>query len=339
MLKNFDPVVADGGRDRAKKFYEKIKAISEAREEFDKTLENERLDGSTIVADMFGEIGYDEELQAVQEYLLAQICILNGIESKPYLKKSSRIKSNINPMDPEFIEGSSLWGKYDEMFPQEEVTFKARFLTALCTHYITILDDIVEVYTRKPFEKKKHKALKQCANRFVDLMIAMLEDEDYSKEMSHIVFEIMAVDKGYESAFALLRDNKGVVKCFDGDIDWSQQKMITKIMKAAFNTTTNSRGVIKPKIRIDDDDDIFDDRQLCQGLVRMLGSSIIAYNQKKPHLSVLYRAWSMSKPYIETRFKHVGADPNLNQGCRALEFWAFITDDPCVKKFVHDLIR
>ena len=338
MLKNYDPEESVD-RKRAQKFYEKIKAISDAREEFDKALESEKLDGSTIVSDMFGDIGYDEELQAVQEYLLAQICILNGVKPKPYIKKSSRIKRNINPTDPEFIEESTLWGKYDEMFPQDEAVFKARFITALGTHYITILNDIVDMYTGKAFKKKRGKALKQCAKRFVDMMLAMLNDDDYSDELQHIIFEVMAIDKGTDTAFASLKDSKMIIKCFDGDLEWSDRKLITKIMKSAFNTATNSRGVIKPKIQIDEDDDILKDHQLSQGIVRMLGSSVIAYNRKKPHLSPLYRAWSLSKPYIETKFKHVNADPNLNQGCRTLEFWAFVTDDPCVKKFVHELIH
>lgn len=339
MLKD-NRVVTEDGLTRARKFYKRLKAINDAREEFDKTLESEKLDGSTIVADMFGEIGYGEDLQAVQEYLLAQLCILNGVGAKPYIKKSSKIKQNIQPFDEEFIKESALWGKYEEMFPQSTQTFKARFLTALTTHYIVILNDVVELYTKKPFEKKRTKALRQIADRFVDLMIAMLNDANYADELNHVVYEIMALDKTHESAIALLRDNRRIIKCFDGDIEWSEQKFITKILKESFNLVTNTRGILKPRIKIDDDEDILKDKQSVQGMVRMLGASIIAQAKRKNgKLSPIYLAWSMSKPRIETRFKHVGSDPNLNQGCRALEFWAFISDDPCVTKFVNDLIH
>lgn len=304
----------------------KLKRISDAAENSSKVY-------SRTISEALG-VDVGDKIKEIKKYLLGNLIILNYLDVRSYLGKHGKIKTKIDPFRFDFKSESILWRATHE-YPMgkpakmDSSVFRGRFVTSLVAWYVTRLDEILSEYIKSGIPMTKKKILSACLDNIIQLVTTMLIGDDYSSSAAVIVYQMLAYEindsKSVEYAKAMKKLSKK---------DWNDPKFAKKSANQIYRLVTGDKSDLSVKMRTDGAKLSKSERI---AYVKLIGDAITDW-AKKHDASMLYKIWKNSNPYIRTRKGFDIKDVRIERGCQALAFWAFISNDKEVTKFVNQFI-
>lgn len=315
--------------------------------------------------DIDKDINYDINLRKVHSYMTSVWRLLNGL---PVVSDVS-CRPDAIPMSiytPEYyFRNSILWKHRNTLMPTTSNIFKGRFLSAISSRLITILDEAVAVYIKRQYDYIdgliKSEVLSQVVECYAAFVKNMILDKNYILE-SDKIFELFAavsdgdIPRRYKfinSALDELNKLRSITKNGLIGIDFAVEDsiIISNMCLLAYITTLetpptenilkNDYGlIIKPDVKFSDDDKI---RSIVEALGKRIlttKSMVYPYSKfsKKHVVSEIYDVFYKSKPEILYRFKDINYNIYLREGCRALSYLGFLSHSEVVQKILNKII-
>lgn len=293
--------------------------------------------------------------QARSEMNIAGIlCILNGIDVSDYTEEDETygmIQKPIGIMHASFVEDSCLKWNESKTYETGSLIFRCRFLTLLLFQFIGNIDRAVDgewVSHRKKYyyhseSEQKIMINKKVIDYSIRLTNLMLTNSTYCNTILKINELVNYTRKKNQKNFNkeflgnVLALKKGLKKDPITGVFMDEDIAIFTMIKIAYMAATNkSKDINKLPSFAELENSGF--HYNLSAVFRELGKRIIKASRSKKNLSLMFRAYLEARPAIWTQLKTKG-DPELEIGIAAIDFMAFMLNDPNVTRCVNEMKR
>lgn len=285
---------------------------------------------------------YEEKIHTYRVILTKLVCLLNDADIDKYL-----IQQTIFGEELRKIKINKKFRKKSELFDgiahnPKDFGFKSRFLTYLINFIIENLEKIPNACYKvnKDGEfieyEAKNEYLDTVMEYIADLIINMLEGNDYSTELLFINELIIILDKTKKKAIKkinkiyeqteLLYDHMRRLKS-------SQAVTVDSILKLSYMISVNDYGKVKNVADITIE---FKkrDSDAVKMVIEQLGESIIDAREDETDVNELYRIFLLADPLLLSRWKDVNEDEGLLVGLTTLKYFEFVIKNKKVSRFI-----
>lgn len=290
---------------------------------------------------------YEEKIHTYRVILTKLVCLLNDADIDKYL-----IQQTVFGEELRKIKINKKFKKKSELFDgiahnPSEFGFKSRFLTYLINFMIENLDKIPDACYKinKDGEfiefEAKNEYLDTVMEYIADLIINMLEGNDYSNELLFVNELIIILDKTKKKALKkidkiyeqreLLQDHMRRVRS-------SQAVTMDTILKLTYMVSVNEYGKVR------DIADIYvdfkkKDIDAVKIVIEQLGEAIIDAREDDTDVNELYRLFLVADPRLLSRWKDVNDNEPLLVGLTALKYFGFIVNNKKVSRYIKAITQ